>query len=321
MHDSSKRPEEAIAHDIDTMANKPAAGRLPSFLVIGAPKCGTTSLYHYLDQHPDVYLSPVKEPQYFAFAGQQLDFKGPGVTINNAVTELADYRKLFSGASVEKAIGEASALYLSVPGTAERIRAQIPDVRLIAILRRPADRAFSSYMHLIRDDREPMRDFGAALAAEEQRIADNWGFLWRYKQLGRYYEQLKHYYDIFDREQILVLLQEDLKNDTENTLARIFGHIGVQSGIAVNSSTRFNASGTPRCRFIYDLIRKNTLLKQGARSLLPDSVRQKLTEQVMQKMLRRERMSNELRAELTSYFADDILDLEQLIERDLSDWR
>ncbi|MDP6150009.1 MAG: sulfotransferase, partial [Gammaproteobacteria bacterium] len=178
------------------MAHNPAAGSLPTFLVIGAPKCGTTSLYHYLDQHPDVYLSPVKEPQYFAFAGQQLDFRGPGVTINNAVTELADYRKLFSGASVEKAIGEASALYLSVPGTAERIRAQIPDVRLIAILRRPADRAFSSYMHLIRDDREPMRDFAAALAAEEQRIADNWGFLWRYKQLGRYYEQLKHYYDI-----------------------------------------------------------------------------------------------------------------------------
>jgi len=159
---------------------------MPNFLIIGAPKSGTTSLAQYLGQHPEVYISPKKEPYFFAFENEQVDFLGPGIQgkdhiINSAVVvDLEEYRRLFQGVSNEVAIGEASTLYLSFPKAAERIKYHIPDVKLIAILRDPADRAYSGFMHSLRDNCEPIADFAQALAAEEERIKLNWGPLWRY---------------------------------------------------------------------------------------------------------------------------------------------
>ena len=151
----------------------------PSFLIVGAQKSGTTSLYHYLSQHPQVFMSSVKEPNFFAFEGQQVDYRGPAgqpASINlYSVTDWDDYQRLFADAGAAVALGEASTLYMAVPGTAERIRQRIPDVRIIAILRDPVDRAFSSYLHCRRTGREPYAEFETALQHERERIADNWG--------------------------------------------------------------------------------------------------------------------------------------------------
>ena len=120
---------------------------LPDFLVVGAPKSGTTSLYRYLEGHPDVYLSPVKEPRYFAFPDTPPRFVGPGAKDLNReiVWREDDYRALFAGRQPHhRAGGEASATYLWAPGAAERIARTVPESRLIAILRQPADRAFST---------------------------------------------------------------------------------------------------------------------------------------------------------------------------------
>ena len=116
---------------------------MPTFLVIGAPKSGTTSLYHYVGQHPDIFVSPVKEPRFFAFEGMTLDFRGPGDEELNAsaVTSIEDYEALFQGRSTEKAIGEMSHLYLYCEGTASRIRRRIPDLKLVAVLRHTAREA------------------------------------------------------------------------------------------------------------------------------------------------------------------------------------
>ena len=116
---------------------------MPTFLVIGAPKSGTTSLYHYVGQHPDIFVSPVKEPRFFAFEGRTLDFRGPGDEELNAsaVTSIEDYEALFEGRSTEKAIGEMSHLYLYCEGTASRIRRRIPDLKLVAVLRHTAREA------------------------------------------------------------------------------------------------------------------------------------------------------------------------------------
>jgi len=93
---------------------------LPNFFVIGAGKSGTTSLWRYLEQHPEVYMSPIKEPKFFAFEGGVPDFRGPKTPW--AVTDLEAYRALFAGVSEEKALGEASAYYLYTEEAPERIR-------------------------------------------------------------------------------------------------------------------------------------------------------------------------------------------------------
>ena len=116
-----------------------------------------------------------------------------------------DYQRLFSGASPSQARGEASTLYMAVPGTAERIRDAVPDVRLVAILRNPVDRAFSSFLHCRRAGREPIADFNEAMQHEQERIAEQWGFLWRYQTLGKYHEQLVPYFNAFPREQVLTV--------------------------------------------------------------------------------------------------------------------
>ncbi len=150
---------------------------LPNFLVIGATKSGTTSLYTYLKQHPEVYM-PMKEPNFFALEGREPPFfRGPEgwkEPSQKRITDLEGYRTLFAGASGEKAMGEVSPLYLYAPQAAYRIRRYVPEAKLVAILRNPVERAYSAYMHLVREDREPL-GFAEALKEEERRIQSNWG--------------------------------------------------------------------------------------------------------------------------------------------------
>ncbi len=117
---------------------------LPNFLIIGATKSGTTSLYRYIGQHPDVYMSLIKELRFFVVngSGAQL-YRGPTDDSRYPVTCLGDYLSYFEGAAAETAIGEATPEYLVVPEDPKRIRQRIPHARLIAILRDPTERAYS----------------------------------------------------------------------------------------------------------------------------------------------------------------------------------
>ena len=128
---------------------------MPNFLIIGAMKSGTTALYYYLEQHPDIYMSPVKEPNFFSSHKQE--------NAADTVTEFGIYRQLFSGGSGKKAIGEASHSYLYEPGAAAEIRRYIPEAKLIAILRNPIERAYSHFLHMVRSGTEPLDDFARAL--------------------------------------------------------------------------------------------------------------------------------------------------------------
>ena len=157
--------------------------QLPNFLIIGAAKGGTTSLYHYLNQHPQVYMSPMKEPRFFALENEKLNFQNPDKAINKtSVTSLSEYYKLFDGVTNETAIGEASPLYMYSTKAVERIAHYVPTAKLIAILRNPVDRAYSCYKHLIA--LEPY-SFADAILHEDKRISQNWAHLWNYR-LGGY---------------------------------------------------------------------------------------------------------------------------------------
>ncbi|EPZ44556.1 hypothetical protein N007_10785 [Alicyclobacillus acidoterrestris ATCC 49025] len=153
---------------------------LPNFLVIGAAKAGTTALYRYLSQHPEVFMPSIKEPNYFALANREVRFQGPGDdrTNRSSITRFADYQALFDEADGYQAVGEASPMYLYTADAANRIHDLIPNVKLIVILRDPVERAHSAYLHLRRDEREPLANFADAIAAEEERIAKHWAPMW-----------------------------------------------------------------------------------------------------------------------------------------------
>jgi hypothetical protein len=306
---------------------------MPTFLIIGAQKSGTTSLYEYLKEHPQIHMSPIKEPRFFAFEGERPNFRGPGdqELYKDVVSDLQGYRALFQGASKEMALGEASVVYLYLPRTPERIRHYIPDVKLIAVLRNPIERAYSAFLHLTRDRKEPLRDFGPALQAEDERIQNNWGPIWHYKQIGFYYAQMRRYYDTFEREQIRVYLYEDLSNDPKGMLKDIYEFLGVDNKFVPDVRRRHNVSGVPAHKHwyaMYTFLQSQSSIKSLVRPLLPKGLRRRLFTQVYSRIstspqnhaVVRPPLPVEVQQQLTEVYREDILRLQGLIGRDLSNW-
>lgn len=187
---------------------------MPNFLVIGAGKGGTTALHRYLQQHPEIFMSRRKELRFFPFENQRPDYRGPGdaLDVSTVTTTIDDYRAHFAAAEGYPARGEASPVYLYLPRSAERIKHYLPEVKLVAILRHPAERAYSQYLMMRKWNGEKL-NFTEALAAEDQRVADGWGHRWHYRRRGFYATQLKSYFDLFKREQLRIYLYEDYLDD------------------------------------------------------------------------------------------------------------
>jgi hypothetical protein len=298
---------------------------LPNFLIIGAQKSGTTALYHYLKQHPQIYMSPVKEPHFFALENEELDFRGPRdqeILSQMVVTDFGAYRELFRNVSSETAVGEASAGYLHSSRALGRIRRYVPDAKLIAVLRDPVEGAYSSFLHMVRDGREPLSDFEQALRAEKTRIRDNWGPIWHYRQKGFYYGQLKRYFEAFGRDQVKVYLyEEDLKGDPLGMLQDIFRYLGVDDAFVPDMSLRHNISGIPKSKALHGFLRRPHPVKSAAKPFVPEVVRVRLVTILRNRNLSRPpRLSPEVRGWLVGEYREDILRLEELIQRDLSGW-
>jgi len=299
--------------------------KLPNFIIIGAPKSGTTSLYHYLKQHPQIYMSPNKEPKFFTMEGETNHFTGPerGVQhiIRTSITSIERYSALFQRVSNETAIGEASPMYLHRPKAAARIRYYLPDAKLIAILRNPVDRIYSDFLHQLRMGWEPITDMAHALLAEERRTSKNWGPYWQYKYKGFYYIHLMRYYNLFEERQIKILLYEDLVNNDKDTLKGIFDFLGVDTSFEDDLTVRHMVgSPIPRSKKLETLINKPNPTRSLFVRVLPIDVRRKIKQSLKNWNIRKIDFTTELRKELTLLYRDDILRLQDLIERDLSKW-
>ena len=304
---------------------------MPDFLIIGAAKSGTTALYHYLNQHPQVYMSPEKEPRFFALEGQTPDFRGPADHrgINRCrFTSIEAYRELFREASEAEVAGEASTLYLYSPEAPENIARHAPDAKLIVVLRNPVDRAYSAFLFMLRDSREPLDDFSLALEDEKRRIAENWGPEYHYLQRGFYYPQLERYLDRFGREKVRIYLYEDLMEDPDGVVRDMFRFLGVEDSFTPDMSSKHNVSGIPASKVLqraYLFLRGSSPLKSALKTLLPAKVRHRMYLRALRSVQRRNLkkappLSPRVRRELTEAYRDDILKLQDLIQRDLSKW-
>jgi hypothetical protein len=316
---------------------------LPNLFVIGAAKAGTTSLHHYLGQHPDIFMSPVKEPNFFAFDKEVPAFAGPPEAGRPAferdrlkrekygfsVLDRMDYEQLFAQGRDRRLRGESSAAYLYCPGSARRIREAVPDARILAVLRQPVERAFSKYQQMRRDQAEPLDSFEEAVAAEPARQRDGWAPTWLYLDRGYYGRQLAPYFELFKRDRIHVLLYEDLRRDPRACLRAIFDFLQIDSDAVVDTSERHNVSAVaavPRFGLLYQIVARPFLTSARLQSLLPEQLIARIRPLARRFLLKQSavvaggRLEPALAERLTAGFRTDIEALQFLIDRDLSHW-
>jgi hypothetical protein len=300
---------------------------MPNFLVIGAAKCGTDALCSYLTQHPQVYMSANKEPNFFVAEGRdEIPYRGPGdrevlKRFDGWVSSLDRYQALFNDVTTERAIGEGSTWYIYDEGAHRRIHRHVPDMRLIAVLRNPADRAYSAFTMMMRDGRETTSQFPRALEAEDERVRSEWELLWHYKQMGFYHAQLERYYDTFDASQIRVVLYDDFSSRPADVVRDLFTFLEVDDRFQVDTSGRFNTSMVPKHPTYHRLIAGENLVKSMLKPLLPSALRGRVRSSLVQSNLTRpEGLAPEVRRELADVFRPDVLRLQGLLGRDLSHW-
>jgi sulfotransferase family protein len=294
----------------------------PNFLLIGAAKAGTTALATFLDRHPQVFMSHIKEPMFFALERQPIEFTGPGDHIlkTMVVNEWGSYLRLFSEATNAVAVGEASTWYLCSEEAPARIKLRLPEVRILCILRDPAARAYSAFLHLRRDGREPEADFAAALAFEDERVSAGWERAWHYRRLGLYANQVERYLALFRRDRVHFLLHEEFYKDPQAALREIFRFLGVDPTPAIDTSDRHNVSGIPRNSLLYAALTRPSGFRRALGSLFSRSSRQRIRERLIERSLRRPPPPENAMAGLRAFFAADVLRLETMLGRDLSVW-
>lgn len=294
---------------------------MPNLLIIGAAKAGTTSLYHYLAQHPDIFMTPRKETNFFALEGQTPQFQGPGDEDINApsITTLAAYRRQFDGATDEKIRGEASPLYLYHEDAPRRIAHYVPHAKLVAVLRDPVARAYSHFMFMTRLQREPLPRFEAALEDEDRRVARRWEWSWHYKRVGFYHAQLSRYVERFPAHQLRIYLYEDFRNHPHRLLRDLFTFLDVDPSFEPDMTYRYGFSGAPRSTLLNRLLRASPL-RRLARTLLPPAPRRRIGRAIARFNTVKPPLSDETRQALRETYRTDLLKLQALLGRDLSDW-
>jgi hypothetical protein len=295
---------------------------IPEFFIVGHPKSGTTALYEMLRCHPQIYMPDLKETRYFApelHPGAREHAEHPRTR--------GDYLALFAGARPEQRAGEASPSYLRSAFAAARIAELRPDARIIAILREPASFLRSLHLELVQDRVEPEKDLRRAIALEESRrlqIEVRPGLV--YADYVRYVDQLRRYYDVFAREQVLVLIYDDFRADNEATVRGVLRFLGVDDGLPVES-IEANPTVAVRSVRMDGLVRSMYLgrgpagraVRAGIKVLTPQRLRRGGLEVLQKRVLYGAPpvVDEELMLELRRRFKGEVVALSEYLDRDL----
>lgn len=288
---------------------------LPNFLIVGAPRSGTTSLYRYLREHPQVFLPSVKEPGFFAEGEAR------------KVTTLEEYARLFEETTA-KAIGEASVTYLYDPGAAARIRDVLgTGTRILILLRNPVDKTRSLWAHMTAIGAESL-PFEEALAAEEGRLSGATrlpaGTLaptyYAYVARGRYAPQVRRYLETFPRERVRVDLFEEFFENPATAYSGVCDFLDVDKG----HSPRFrvyNPSGAAVSRALGILLNRRSRWKEPLKAIVPLAMRDGALRALNRWNTKGPlpSLEKEARERAQRYFEEDLRDLEALLGRSLRD--
>lgn len=302
-------------------------GRRPDFFIVGAPRSGTTAMFHYLSAHPQISMSDRKEMHYF---GSDLQF-GPQVYRRDLKAYLAEYE----GRNGARRAGDASVWYLMSKKAAGEIKAFNPDASIIIMLRDPTELLQSMYYMFRYDGNEHLPTFEEALAAEGERRAGKslsrqtyfaQGLI--YHEIVRFTEQVQRYFDAFGRDNVRVIIYDDFASDTAGTFCETLEFLGVDSlqmapEFKVINGNRYVKSSTLQTLLNDGLVRQAAL---AIRPLVPKrlfvalrTMREKWMRSNIQ-FEKRPLLAPELRVKLKREFAQEIDRLSGLLRRDLTHW-
>lgn len=289
--------------------------RLPNFFILGAAKCGTTSLYHYLKQHPEIYLPRDKEPHFF----------DNDTFWNEGLETYLD--RHFQGAERYPVRGEATPAYFHqyekvIPRMKQVYRDMIP--KFILIFRDPVDRAWSHYLHMKRNGLEK-EDFGRALKLEEKRLQENPHQWWGYFRDGLYARQLEPWLNAFPRSQFKFILTEDLKQHPTIVCKEIFTFLGVTSTYTINTEFVANRASRPRSELLTLFLYHPFWLKKLVKPLLPPYARKRIREAIQHinvtPLKEKPKLGSELEWLIREKYMPEIERLEHLTGLNLSKWK
>jgi hypothetical protein len=293
----------------------------PDFFIVGAPKCGTTSMYEYLKQHPEIFMpEKIKEPHFFC-----TDFETPFY-----IRDLNIYLAIFSDAINEKRIGEASVWYLYSRRAAQEIKKFCPLARIIIMLRNPVDTLYSLHSQFLFTGNENITDFENAINAEAdrkngKRIPSSQypvEFLF-YREFVKYSEQVKRFLDIFPKKNILIIFFEEFKNDTARIYRETLRFLDVNEDFQPDFKV-YNPHKRARIKILKRFIEYPPwVIRMLSKILLSESLRKNLFDKLQDLSIiyePRKPMTRELRQRLQTEFIDEVAQLSSLIGRDLSFW-
>tara|TARA_B110000444_G_scaffold66327_1_gene62211 strand:- start:3821 stop:4729 length:909 start_codon:yes stop_codon:yes gene_type:complete len=297
---------------------------LPNFLIVGAAKCGTSSLHNYLNQHPDVFMPSydeqgmkVKEPR-FLIKDLVKD------RLHNGVWDLKCYKALFNNIVNEKAIGESTVLYLYYYNEAiKNIKKYLgEDVKIIIMLRNPLDRAFSAYTHVSRSLKEQL-SFEEALEIEGDRLKNDVTLtpMVMYKDMGLYHDMVNAYLENFKN--VHVIMYEDFQQNTNEVVHQTLAFLGIFSFRELDTNSKHNVGGKIwRFSFLKQFFMKDNFIKSRFRVIFSKKLRNRF--RVLLEYFLKEKvkpMNPVTKRELISFFRSDIEKLEKLLNIDLKNWR
>jgi hypothetical protein len=285
----------------------------PDFFIVGAPKCGTTALFTYLQKHPQVFMCGIKEPQFLA-----ADILGDA----RQVRTWKDYLACFSAAEPSATVGEGSVAYLGSPAAAAAIRELNSEAKVIVMLRNPVDMMYSLHSQRIYDNTECVTSFEDALQADERRSCPRPPGL-AYRDVARYEPQVRRYLDLFGRDNVRVILFDDFKSQTDAVYRDTLRFLGLDDRSLPDFAV-VNSNHRARSMRVLELLKHPP---QGLRTWVHRVTSQRVRRFVGQCALRltvvhepRVPMDPGLRRRLQREAAPDVEQLSKLLDRDLSGW-
>ena len=279
----------------------------PTFLIIGAPRSGTTSLYEYLKKIPEVFMCSIKEPNYFSLS---LD---PNFLLTQPIRNKQKYQKLFSRVINEKAIGEASSNYLWDPKAPKIISETIPTVKIIMILRNPIDRAFSHYLMHLGNGTET-RNFREVI--EDALKPDTNDYVRRIIEAGYYYEQIQRYQKFFSPNQIKIFIFEEFDRNPKEVVKETMDFLGIDGSLPDNLNVRYNQYAEPRGK-ISSVMLKSPQIKRVGKKFLPSSLGTFVVKNLLNKKTNKPELPKEDGTFLADLYLSDSTNLQKILGKQI----
>ena len=281
----------------------------PNFFIVGARKAGTTSLYEYLQAVPSIYMSKVKEPNYFSSHSHPFDSWTP------VVRDKEKYLDLFKAVKDEKAIGEASTSYLYAPEAPERIKRAIPSAHIIIILRDPIQRAFSHYLMNFLSGQQKLSLY-EALQKDYFREDKALGRSFLYVELGLYFNQVKRYFDSFGKKNVKILIFEEFTRQTKSCLEDVLSFLQVCSDPPQNIEKAYNTFFTSQNKISRLIFKSKTVYRIS--QIIPETpFKEAIRNKLRGKSVEKPKVSDEAWLFLENIYKEDVRNLERLLERPL----